>query len=449
MTQFSDFNLPQELMASLERLGITTPTPVQAMTIPIALAGKDVLASAQTGTGKTIAYLIPLILKLAKSPHSTALILAPTRELAMQVQRALQQILGSSSSHKTTLLIGGSPMGKQISELRRRPRFIIGTPGRINDHLERETLSLESASFLVIDEADRMLDMGFGIQLDAIAEYLPEDRQTLMFSATLPPNIEKLSSRYLTNPERVSIDTSIQAAPKIKQETLRTTNADKQSQLLKALGERTGSVIVFVRTKRKADTLAQALKDNGHHAEAMHGDLPQRRRERVIQSFRANKSRILVATDVAARGLDIPHVMHVINYDLPECPEDYVHRIGRTGRREAEGFALAFICHEDGKKWKAICRLTDGAPAETGPKQPQQKDAPRQNRSPQPYRSFKERRGFNNGERRFSKERPGPGRGEKESPFGFRKSGPNQRKVGPRQFPVKHHRLSATKRSDG
>ncbi|MES2344612.1 MAG: DEAD/DEAH box helicase [Chlamydiota bacterium] len=365
MTNFESFGLSADLINALERMKVVTPTPVQRETIPIALTGSDVLVSAQTGTGKTIAYLIPLIMKLSSAPQETALILAPTRELAMQIQQALNQIFGKSSVLKTVLLIGGAPIFRQLSDLKRRPQLIIGTPGRVTDHLMRGSLSLNSTRFLVIDEADRMMDMGFGIQLDKIAEYLPQERQTLMFSATLLPPIEKLSKKYLNNPKRVCIDTTLKPAPKIKQETLYISDGEKWPQLLQQLQDREGSVIVFVRTKIRAVNLCNDLKEEGLSVDTMHGDLPQRRRERAIQFFRINKTRVMVATDVAARGLDIPHVMHVINYDLPECPEDYIHRIGRTGRAEAEGFALSFVSPKETGKWRAITRmLNPGAPKE-------------------------------------------------------------------------------------
>jgi superfamily II DNA/RNA helicase len=368
MTSFALFNLPQSILESLERMKIVTPTPVQAQTIPLALEDHDILASAQTGTGKTAAYLIPLLVKLSTGKGS-ALILAPTRELAMQVQASLNQIQGPKGTFKSALLIGGSPMFKQLSDLKRSPQIIIGTPGRITDHLLRGSLKLDHTKFLVIDEADRMLDMGFEIQLNKIAEFLPEKKQTLMFSATMPANIERLTKKYLNDPKRVTIDATIKAAPKIKQEVIRAAEKDKWRQLLEQLDQRQGSVIIFVKTKRRADSMARELRDNGHDTEAMHGDLPQRRREKVIQLFRVEKCRIIVATDVAARGLDIPHVMHVINFDLPECPEDYVHRIGRTGRAEAEGFAVSFVSPADGGRWRAIEKLLNPeaeAPASYG-----------------------------------------------------------------------------------
>jgi ATP-dependent RNA helicase DeaD len=356
MTSFSDFQLPANLVKSLEKMQITTPTPIQMETIPVSLEGHDILASAQTGTGKTIAYLIPLIIRLTEKPQSTALILTPTRELATQVHQTLNLILAGSQM-KTTLLIGGAPMFKQLAKLKTRPQLIIGTPGRVMDHLQRGSLSLSKTGFLVIDEADRMLDMGFEIQLGKIAEHLPHEKQTLMFSATLPPNIDKLSKKYLREPKRISIGSTTQAAPKIKQEIIHTNSTNKFGELLKQLDAREGSVIVFVRTKRGSEHLSRDLKEYNHSSNAIHGDLPQRKREQVIHAFRNEKNRILVATDVAARGLDVPHVMHVINYDLPECPEDYIHRIGRTGRAGAEGNALCLVTPQDSHKWRAISRL--------------------------------------------------------------------------------------------
>jgi superfamily II DNA/RNA helicase len=375
MTDFKQLGLPPELVTALERLKITTPTPIQLAAIPPALQGQDLLASAQTGTGKTVAYSIPLIMKLTQNPASTALILAPTRELAFQVQTTLIQILGKNSLFKTTLLIGGAPIGKQIKDLKHRPRLIIGTPGRIYDHLEKGTLLLNTTHFLIIDEADRMLDMGFQIQLESIAKYLPTARQTLMFSATVPPNIERLCSKYMQKPQRISVGSTTLPAPKIKQEILHTSHSEKLPQLLKQIDTRQGSILVFVKTRRGADRLAKDLSHKGHSAHAIHSDLPQRKRDQVIGYFRDQKSRILVATDIAARGLDIPHLMHVINYDLPQCPEDFIHRIGRTGRAGALGSALSFISPEDSKKWREICFLMNphskAAPETTGIKKPQ------------------------------------------------------------------------------
>jgi ATP-dependent RNA helicase DeaD len=355
MTNFTQWELPAALIASLTRMGISTPTPIQEETIPLALQGFDILATAQTGTGKTIAYLIPLIQKLTKNPHAPALILTPTRELAMQVHQVLKQMAGPN--FKASLLIGGASMFRQLAELKKKPLVIVGTPGRINDHLDRRSLNLNETRFLIIDEADRMLDMGFGVQLDRIAKHLPKERQTLLFSATILPNIVRLSERFLKDPKRVTINANTQTAPKIQQETIRIPNSEKKAGLLKQLNQREGSIIVFVKTRRRAESISKELRQAGHNTDAIHGDLRQNRREQVIRAFRSSKSRILVATDVASRGLDIPHVMHVINYDLPECPEDYIHRIGRTGRAGAEGFALSLISPEDNFRWKAIERM--------------------------------------------------------------------------------------------
>jgi superfamily II DNA/RNA helicase len=362
---FDSFTLPESLVFALKDMGITRPTPVQAATIALAIEGQDVMASAQTGTGKTLAFTLPLMVRLLASPNSNALVLAPTRELATQVLDILRQLLGRRPAFNMALLIGGESMGKQFAQLKGRPRIIVGTPGRICDHLNRGSLSLKHTGFLVIDEADRMLDMGFSIQLDRIAEYLPSQRQTLMFSATMPSNIIKLSQKYLTDPARVCVDSPTKAAPKIKQEIIRTTPSEKFPNLIRELNERNGSVIIFVKTKRGADALADKLRRQDLSADSIHGDLKQRQRDRAILHFRNSKTRIMVATDIAARGLDIPHIRHVINYDLPQCPEDYIHRIGRTARAGSEGNALCLICPDDNAKWNAINRLMNpGAPKE-------------------------------------------------------------------------------------
>ena len=357
MTDFAKYGLPQTLVESLNQMKITVPTPIQRSTIPLILAGQDILASAQTGSGKTIAYSMPLIVKLLNNQSGCALILTPTRELATQVYDFINKVLGKSAPFRTALLIGGAPMSPQMNALKRQPRLIVGTPGRIADHLNRRSLKLNDTHYLVIDEADRMLDMGFGIQLDQIVKYLPTARQTVMFSATLPSNIDKLSKKYLNNPQRICIDASMQPAPKIKQEVIHTTNSEKFSKLVEQLNQRQGSILIFTRTRHGADRLSRDLQDQGHSSKAIHGNLQQRRRDSVIQAFRNNTIRILVATDLASRGIDIPQIMHVINYDLPQCPEDYIHRIGRTARAGAEGNALCLLTSGDAQKWKAISRL--------------------------------------------------------------------------------------------
>jgi ATP-dependent RNA helicase DeaD len=356
---FTAFNLPPKLLQSLTRMQFSVPTPVQAQTIPLAMQGQDVLGSAQTGTGKTGAFGIPVIAHLMLQPESAALIMTPTRELAAQVMAALQQMIPTQDI-RTALLIGGEPMPRQFRQLQQTPRLIVGTPGRINDHLQRGTLKLNTVHMLVLDETDRMLDMGFGVQIDKIVGYLPKQRQTLLFSATLPPNIVKLSGKYMTNPARVAVGSTNAPLAKISQELIQTSEGEKYPQLLAQLQQREGSIIIFVKTKFGTERLADRLTKADQRASAIHGDLQQRKRDRVIQEFRDKEFRILVATDVAARGLDIPHIAHVINFDLPQCPEDYIHRVGRTARAGAEGAAVNLLTPADHIKWKAIHKLIHG-----------------------------------------------------------------------------------------
>jgi len=357
MTTFSALGLPQVLLNALARLKFEVPTPIQAQAIPPALEGKDVLGTAQTGTGKTGAFGLPLLAHLLSNPQATALVLTPTRELATQVLAAIKTFSESQKSLNSALLIGGDSMVKQFQQLDRNPRIIVGTPGRINDHLNRGTLSLASTTFLVLDEMDRMLDMGFEIQLEKIMQFVAKDHQSLLFSATLPGNIMKISQKYLKSPVRVSVGSTTAPSLNIKQESIQVQEAEKYTRLVEQLEARQGSVIVFVKTKMGADRMAMKLQRDGHQVDALHGDLRQNKRERVIQAFRNKRFRVLIATDVAARGLDIPHIEHVINYDLPQCPEDYIHRIGRTGRAGLEGCALNFLTHSDSAKWRAIQQL--------------------------------------------------------------------------------------------
>ena len=354
---FDSFGLPETLLKAIAKIGYTEATPIQAQSIPPALKGRDVLGTASTGTGKTAAFALPMITHLINNPRAMALVMTPTRELATQVMATMMPLLLLHKEIRTACLIGGESMGKQIAQLKGRPRLIVGTPGRINDHLERGMLRLDPANFLVLDETDRMLDMGFGIQIVTIIERMSEQRQTLMFSATLPPQIIKMSAQYLDNPVRISVGTVNKPATNIKQEIIRTSDGEKYTELTAQLEKRTGSVIIFVKTKYGTEKLATRLAKAGIKADAIHGDLRQNKRDRVIQSFRDQKFRVLVATDVAARGLDIPHIEHVINYDMPQSPEDYIHRIGRTARAGATGEAVNLLTAADGGKWKAIQRL--------------------------------------------------------------------------------------------
>ena len=356
MKTFKEVELLLPLLYSLEEIGFINPTPIQAKAIPPALKGSDILGSSQTGTGKTGAFGIPLVNHLLKHTQSSSLILLPTRELAFQVMNTFQQFFGKSKI-SAALLIGGEEIEKQFRQLQAHPRLIIGTPGRINDHLARRTLRLDNTDFLVLDEVDRMLDMGFGIQLDAIIKHLTVKRQTLMFSATISNNIKKLSAKYLRDPVRISVGSVYAPTTNVKQEHVKLLDSEKYPKLLEELDTRSGSIIVFVKAKYLADSMTKKLKKIGHKVNALHGDLSQNKRNSVIAGFRKQNYRILVATDVASRGLDIPHIKHVINYDLPQCPEDYIHRVGRTARAGATGEALSFLSPSDNIKWKAIQRL--------------------------------------------------------------------------------------------
>ena len=356
MENFLSIKLESTLVESLAKINFKTPTPIQAKAIPVALEGKDILGTAQTGTGKTGAFGIPLVNYLLKTKKDTALVMTPTRELASQVMQAMNNLIGRGNV-RTALLIGGDSMQKQLRQMRRNPRLIVGTPGRINDHLKRHTLKLNNTTFLVLDESDRMLDMGFTPQINLVLDKVPRKHQTLLFSATLPGNILRLAEKYLNHPVRISAGSTSTPIEKIKQEVLRVKDGDKYNQLIKEIYTRQGSILIFVKTRRNAEKMVKRLKYDDHDADAIHGNLRQNKRDRVIKAFRNNHFRILVGTDVASRGLDIPAIKHVINFDLPQLPEDFIHRIGRTARAGADGSALSFVGDQDRSKWNAIQRL--------------------------------------------------------------------------------------------
>ena len=348
--------LPESLQKALSALGIDTPTQVQQSALPPALKGKDVLATAQTGTGKTFAFLLPLITRLQEQPEKAALILSPTRELAQQTQNALHSLLEDKKALLSVLIIGGDNIHKQYADLRRHPRIIIGTPGRIIDHIGRKSLSLKNIGFFVLDEADRMLDMGFIPDVKKIGAAIATEHQTLLFSATLPKEIEALAQSFLTDPVRVQIGSVTRPVDLVVQQIVRLTTREKLTQLVHELHTRKGSILVFVKSKHGADRLAKQLKQYGCKVGALHGDLRQNRRRQVMEQFREGLLPVLVATDVAARGIDVADMACVINYDLPQCAEDYIHRIGRTGRAGSVGTALSFVT-EDKEKWTEICRV--------------------------------------------------------------------------------------------
>ena len=359
MHSFSEYRLSDNLNKSLRDLRFNKPTEIQSKTIPLGIEGSDILASAETGSGKTASYLIPLINKISKEGKVSGLILTPTRELAQQVSEVCNSLLGYKSNINLALIVGGASMQNQLVQLKKRPKIIIGTPGRINDLLEKKSLILKYFNYFVLDEADRMLDMGFQDQVEKIIQYLPIKRQSLLFSATLPKEIIKLSSKYLKNPIRVNVKENKVIKTQIKQKVLNTKTEMKYDQLVDEISLRKGSILIFVRTKYSTEKLKKRLKKDTVKSLALHGDLRQNKRSRILKDFRDDKFRILIATDIASRGLDVPHIEHVINYDLPQVPEDFIHRIGRTARAGSVGEAVSFVTPNDKRMWKSIEKLME------------------------------------------------------------------------------------------
>jgi superfamily II DNA/RNA helicase len=355
---FQDLKLPSALSKALEQMEFLVPTPIQAEAIPVALTQQDLLASAQTGTGKTAAFSIPLIVSLLKNPQQKALILVPTRELASQVSEVFSDLTQFLPELKPNVLIGGVPFQRQKKIFKKNYRVLVATPGRLVDHLKQRSLNLNQFSLLVLDEADRMLDIGFAPQLNEIFNYLPKVRQTLMFSATFPPAIQKFAEKYLTKPAKVAIGPTSQVKTEIEQKVIELEPQQKNDTLLDALNEREGSVLIFARTQSRTDRLSRYLESYGVSVTRIHGGRTQGQRNRALSGFRSGEYRVLVATDIAARGIDIDHVAHVINYDLPQVAEDYVHRVGRTGRAGRTGCALSLVTREDRLIWKNILRLS-------------------------------------------------------------------------------------------
>jgi ATP-dependent RNA helicase RhlE len=340
---FSEFSLSPALMARLDVNKFTTPTPVQAGCIPPALEGRDVLATAQTGTGKTLGFLIPIVemLQKAEGKGAHALIVLPTRELAMQVEQAFLSIR-SNQSQTVALVVGGLAERAQLDAIRRGARLIVATPGRLEDYIKRRLVRLDGVKILVLDEVDRMLDMGFQPAIQRIAAELPAVRQTLCYSATLEGAVKDVARKYLNDPVRVEIGSVLKPAENVELRTFEVEPDKKQELLEHLLGAEQGSFLVFVRTKHGADRVARRLTRAGHSATQIHGDRSQAQRNQALRSFSEGRHRILVATDVAARGIDVANVAHVINFDLPKMAEDFVHRVGRTGRASAHGVASTF-----------------------------------------------------------------------------------------------------------
>lgn len=331
---------------------LDTPTPIQLKSIPVALSGVDLIGIAQTGTGKTFAFGIPMIQRLALY-KGRGLVLAPTRELAQQIEENLKK-LGNAIGLRTAILIGGEPMGKQIFQLRNKPHVLIATPGRLTDHVHRGNVKLDDVKILVLDEADMMFDMGFAPQIEEILKYVPKARQTMLFSATMPTEIVRLAANHMALPVNIEVAPTGTTAENVNQELFIMNREDKLSHLEKVLKEYKGSVLIFARTKHNVKRLTESIKLMGHKAAEIHSNRSLGQRREALNGFKAHNYRILVATDIAARGIDVNNIELVINYDLPEKSSDYVHRIGRTARAGKNGKAISFATPSQGKEIRSI-----------------------------------------------------------------------------------------------
>jgi len=355
---FDTFNFHPSIMAGVRELGYTTPTPIQLQAIPPVMQGRDVIGLAQTGTGKTAAFVLPILERLRAGSRGCvrALVISPTRELAQQTCEVTNNLGRRVRLHSVTVY-GGVSMSLQVQNLQRNPEVVAACPGRLLDHLWKGTIDLSKLEVLVIDEADRMFDMGFLPDIRNILRCILQKRQTLLFSATMPDNIKRLASEILHNPVTVQVDRALPA--KTVSHYLYPVQQHLKTALLKGILNKikTDSVLVFTRTKRRTERVAQQLVKDGYRVTSLQGDLPQNRRQAALTAFRNGSIKILVATDIAARGIDVLSISHVINYDMPESPDDYIHRIGRTGRVDKSGDALTFVTNADADKIRALEQL--------------------------------------------------------------------------------------------
>ncbi len=361
---FAELDLNPLLVKAATAAGYLQPTAVQQQAIPAALSGRDLLVSSQTGSGKTAAFLLPCLHRLAEKPgigkQTRVLVLTPTRELAQQILRSAETYGQFLPGLRSIILAGGAPFGPQLRQLERRVDLIVATPGRLLDHLQRGRVDLSGLQTLVLDEADRMLDMGFTDDLDAILAKAPDARQTLLFSATLEGVVGRLAMRVTRDPLRIEVEAAPGMEVRIEQSLLFADDRSHKAKLLDSVlrDVSLSQAVVFTATKRSADEISGELRQQGHAVEALHGDMNQRERNWTLQQLRTGRVRVLVATDVAARGLDVPGITHVINFDLPRKAEDYVHRIGRTGRAGREGVAISFAAHQEKRLVRDIERYT-------------------------------------------------------------------------------------------
>jgi ATP-dependent RNA helicase DeaD len=355
MATFQELGIREDVLKSLEEMGFESATPIQSETIPLAMSGVDVIGQAQTGTGKTAAFVIPTISRIDMQQNAIqVLILAPTRELAIQVADETSK-LGKFSRIQALPVYGGTPIDRQIKALKRNPHMVIGTPGRMLDHIRRKTIKLSDVTTVILDEADEMLDMGFLEDIEAILAEVPTERQTLLFSATMPDPIRRLAERFMKSPQVVRIQPQGVTAPKITQVYYEVAEKNKVDALTRLLDVESPELgVIFCRTKKGVDELQRLLQSRGYLAAGLHGDMTQRERDQVMHTFRQGSIDLLIATDVAARGLDVEGVSHVINYDIPQDVDSYVHRIGRTGRAGREGKALTLMTPREFKLLRMI-----------------------------------------------------------------------------------------------
>ncbi|PIQ77337.1 hypothetical protein COV82_05010 [Candidatus Peregrinibacteria bacterium CG11_big_fil_rev_8_21_14_0_20_46_8] len=352
---FYGLGIAPALLKRISALGFKHPTPIQFKAIPIATSGEDVVGIAQTGSGKTLAFSIPM-LQHVSATKKMGLILLPTRELAVQVEETLRKV-GGPVGLRSAILIGGTNIGPQIRQLRARPHIVVATPGRLIDHLEQRNISLSNVGMLVLDEADRMLDMGFAPQLNRILSVVPEERQTMLFSATMPDAIAEIARRYMKKPLRIEVAKHGTTAENIDQEVIVVPRDEKITLLQRILSEYRGSVLIFCRTKHGTQKVARMVRSMGHTADELHSNRSQYQRQMALKGFSNGRFRVLVATDIAARGIDVQDIELVVNFDLPEQIEDYVHRIGRTGRAGRSGKAISFAVPEQRRDLQKIERL--------------------------------------------------------------------------------------------
>jgi len=435
LTSFNDFGLAEPITRALAEEQYSTPTPIQSDAIPVVLAGRDIVGIAQTGTGKTAAFALPILHRLAAQPREAArkscrvLVLSPTRELSGQILDSFRAY-GRHLQLTSALVIGGVPMGRQVRDLMNGRDVLVATPGRLLDLVKSNALRLNAIEVLVLDEADRMLDMGFIHDIRTIVAKLPKERQTLLFSATMPREIAELAAQMLRDPARVAVTPVASTAERVEQRVIHVERAAKPALLTEVLRNEQGQALVFTRTKHGADKVARNLSKAGVPAEAIHGNKSQNQRERVLGAFRAGKLKTLVATDIAARGIDVTGISHVINYDLPNIPESYVHRIGRTARAGAAGIATSFCDHEERAFLRDIEKLIQMSIPATDRRSGQQQDRqPAKHHRPQQPRGQQQDRGGHRQKRGGQQQN----RGHRQPPrFGKQ---PNRHEGGRREAP--------------